>query len=732
MKSAFEDIKLEDIPVDDIDFSDLEAKYKLDDKIEFDEFVVVDGAPIAPEAKVPALRKVLKRFFSQAGKILDMEVPLEEGKTKGYLFIEFDSPTSARKAIKLFNGKKLDVKHELFVIGLNDVGKYGSPDFSTEFKKPNFPEFEPTEYLKSWLQDQNGRDQFVLQRGEKTAIYWFRNNLQPENVVEARKNWSNNIVKFSPFGTYLFSFHDQGIASWGGQSFKRLKRFFHPNVKAISISPTEKYLVTFSPQPLELPNESTEDCPFGPESQGHQLCIWDIVTGFCVKTFALPPQQQLQWPMVKWSFDDKYCARLGPDAIAVYETQNCYQLLAGKVMKIQDVQDFSFAPKGVNLAPNNKTGELTTVMTYWTPESNNQSCKAVIIELPTKKILRTINLVQVTNISFHWQNEAEYLCVQVDRHTKSKKTIFTNLELCLLTKREVPFEKIELKDRCMRFAWEPSSDRFVTISNSENINDNPAIPKNLVSFYAPEKRSGKKGSIVANANDFKKWKLVRAIEGKFSNEISWSPAGRFVCIAAIGSKPLSRGENIDFYHLDVSSEKNTNSATEVSTTVKEVARVNYPEANDYSWDSSGRFIAFWSSAWKHTSNNGYKVFKMCGNLVREEELTDFNNFIWRPRPPCILTEAEKNKVRKELKEWSTNFQEQDAMEVDSATKELILMRRTWLENWSLYRASTSKKLSMLGLSTFDTWNLDINADNYEIIDEVKDIVLEETTEEITS
>ncbi|AMD20557.1 HDL187Cp [Eremothecium sinecaudum] len=730
MAEVMEDIKLEDIPVDDIDFSDLEAQYRVEGSLSFDMFAVVDGAPIAPESKVPALHKVLSKLFSQAGEIKDMDIPVENGKTKGHLFIEFDSAESTRRAIKLFNGKKLDVKHRLFVNSLNDMEKYCSPDFSVGFKEPNLPPYEPTGYLRSWLQDPQGRDQFVLQKGEKTAIYWYRNHMQPEAVVEPRKNWSNSIVKFSPHGSYLFSFHDQGIASWGGPQFSRLKRFFHPNVKAISISPTEKYLVTFSPEPLDLPGEPNEDCPFGPESQGHQLCIWDISTGVCVKTFALPPQQELQWPMVKWSFDDKYCARMGPNAIAVYETEKSFQLLNGKVMKIEGLQDFSFAPKGVKLA-SNSPNTLSTVMAYWTPETNNQSCKAVIMEMPHKRILRTVNLVQVTGVSFHWQNESEYLCVQVDRHTKSRKTIFTNLEICKLTEREIPFEKVELKDRCMRFAWEPSNDRFVTISKSENVNDNPAIAKNVVSFYAPEKKADKGIIISKGISDMKKWKLVKAIEGKFSNEITWSPAGRFVCVAAIG-KMGSRNENLDFYDLDFPSEKIINSATDVAATLRDVAHVNYANATDFQWDSSGRFISFWSSAWKHKAENGYRVFNLCGNLIREELITEFNNFFWRPRPECTLTNAEKKKVRKNLKEWASHFEEQDAMEADSATRELILTRRTWLEEWSKYRSETSDRIKSEGASTFDVWSLNANEKDFETIEEIKESIVEESVEEVTS
>jgi len=44
-----------EVPLDDIDFSDLEEQYAVKPDFGIDNFVVVDGAPIAPEAKVPVL-----------------------------------------------------------------------------------------------------------------------------------------------------------------------------------------------------------------------------------------------------------------------------------------------------------------------------------------------------------------------------------------------------------------------------------------------------------------------------------------------------------------------------------------------------------------------------------------------------------------------------------------------------------------------------------------------------
>ena len=59
------------------------------------------------------------------------------------------------------------------------------------------------------------------------------------------QNWTDNYVAWSPKGTYLATFHRQGIALWGGPSWRRLCRFAHNGVKLIDFSPNERYLVTY-------------------------------------------------------------------------------------------------------------------------------------------------------------------------------------------------------------------------------------------------------------------------------------------------------------------------------------------------------------------------------------------------------------------------------------------------------------------------------------------------------
>lgn len=54
------------------------------------------------------------------------------------------------------------------------------------------------------------------------------------------QRWTETYVRWSPKGTYLATFHQRGIALWGGEKFKQIQRFSHQGVQLIDFSPCER------------------------------------------------------------------------------------------------------------------------------------------------------------------------------------------------------------------------------------------------------------------------------------------------------------------------------------------------------------------------------------------------------------------------------------------------------------------------------------------------------------
>ena len=137
------------------------------------------------------------------------------------------------------------------------------------------------------------------------------------------QRWTETLVRWSPLGTYLATFHAKGIALWGGEKFQQIVRFSHPGVQFIDFSPCEKYLVSFSP----LADSRATDEP-------QAIIIWDVLSGLKRRAFNADKSQAL--PIFKWAHDDKYFARMGVDMLSVYETPS-FGLLEKKSIKVRFV-----------------------------------------------------------------------------------------------------------------------------------------------------------------------------------------------------------------------------------------------------------------------------------------------------------------------------------------------------------------------------------------------------------
>jgi len=86
----------------------------------------------------------------------------------------------------------------------------------------------------------------------------------------------------------------------------------------------------------------------------------------------------------------------------------------------------------------------------------------------------------------------------VDRHTKTKKTSFTNLEIFHIREKNIPVEVVEVKDNVIAFAWEPEGERFATVMTADTINPERGLAglRTSINFYMLEK--GTKTSQIHN------------------------------------------------------------------------------------------------------------------------------------------------------------------------------------------------------------------------------------------
>ncbi|XP_039216505.1 eukaryotic translation initiation factor 3 subunit B, partial [Crotalus tigris] len=447
-----------------------------------DSVIVVDNVPQVGPDRLEKLKNVIHKFFSKFGKITNEFYPEADGQTKGYIFLEYMSPTHALDAVKNTDGYKLDKQHTFRVNLFTDFDKYMT--ISDEWEIPEKQPFKDLGNLRYWLEDPDCRDQYsvIFESGDRTTIYW--NDVKDPVTIEERPRWTETYVRWSPKGTYLATFHQRGIALWGGEKFKQIQRFSHQGVQLIDFSPCERYLVTFSPL------MDTQDDP-------QAIIIWDILTGQKKRGFHC--ESSAHWPIFKWSHDGKFFARMTSDTLSIYETPSM-GLLDKKSLKITGISDFSWSPGG-------------NIIAFWVPEDKDIPARVTLMQLPSRQEIRVRNLFNVVDCKLHWQKNGDYLCVKVDRTPKGTQGVVTNFEIFRMREKQVPVDVVEMKESIIAFAWEPNGSKFAVLHGE--------TPRISCSFYHV-KNNGK-------------IELIKIFDKQQANTIFWSPQGQFLVLAGLRS-----------------------------------------------------------------------------------------------------------------------------------------------------------------------------------------------------
>lgn len=635
--------------------------------------VVIDGLPQVPPEKLEKLKAVINKLLSKYGNPITIEYPIaENGNNKEYMFVEFENATQAMNIVKaLEKGHRLDKQHKLEVNIFNDIYKYS--DISEDWQEPKPQPYIDRGNLRSWLLDKDCFDQFgiVHDQGLTTTIY-LNSNPEP-TVVSSRPNWTESIICWSPFGTYLATCHQRGIALWDVRDKEKIQRFSHDEVSFLDFSPSENYLVTFSPTLAQKGDQQA-------------IIIWDIRSGAKKRWFPVE-ESQCPWPLFKWSQDDKYFAKMNSDSLSVYGVHENppFGLLDKKPMKINGLRGFTWSPSD-------------NIIAYWigTDDNNLRPSRVVLMEMPSKNEIRSKQLFNVADCKMYWHKQGDFLCVQVHRYTKAKKEkndemkysgLYYNYEIFHLREKLVPVDSLEIRETVIHFAWEPCGSKFGIITGDTS--------QHSVLFYEI-----KDGKLV----------LLKRYENKTCNHLFWSPAGQFVLLASPRGGMVRSLEWIDTSDMTIT------------------AKNEHFMMSDVDWDPTGRYVVTSVSWWEYKTDNAYWVWSFNGRLIRKQPTPGLCQFLWRPRPPTLLSPEKIAEIKKNLKNYSNQFDLKDKAATNLVSRALQEKRRKLLSEFESYR-STKRQ-------AYETMKQELKAlrdvtktDNIQVVkvEEVEILIKEETT-----
>lgn len=261
--------------------------------------------------------------------------------------------------------------------------------------------------------------------------------------------------------------------------------------------------------------------------------------------------------------------------------------------------------------------------------------------------IRQKNLFSVSEVRLFWHPQGEYLCVKVDRFTKTKKTTYTGFELFRVNEKECPMEVLELEnksEKIVAFAWEPNGHRFCVVHGDG--------PRPDVSFYT-----------MRDGNNCKV-KHVKTLKGKTVNGVYWSPQGRNLVLA--GLKTMNG--QLEFFNAD-----------EMET----LATAEHFMCTDIDWDPTGRYVAT-SVTSSVPMENGFNMWSFNGKMQYRAPRDRFFQFLWRPRPPTLLSAEQEREIQANLKKYGKRYEELDESLTAQADTESVSRRAALMEEWKAW------------------------------------------------
>lgn len=743
----------------------------------YDNALVIDGIPVVDSEKKSKLMGVLLKMYTQISPDLkeeDIEMPMNpvSNESFGFCYIKFQTKDEANAALTSTQGFKMS-KYQFKISHYSDLDKYNA--VPEEFVCPEYPPMKKRPDPTSWLADDHCRDQFVVRYDHETEISWanITTGEDPTTVYAGErekqegKSWCENQVTWSPQGTYLATFHPQGIKLWGSTGFESQGKMQHNAADMVDFSPCENYMVSYayhtydpssaiivwniSNDPPTLIRQFALREPLEKNFQAYAEIDEPLskadkkkVEGTTEKTtkkriirgriksssfdgaskqmkytlveddesFPDIPQEKvkpLQEPnRLKWSPDGKYLARLSPDKLEVYELPGM-NLLEKKSIAAKDVMDFMWSPR-------------SNMISYWSPAVGNHPALINIISIPDRTNICSRKIVDVKEGRMVWQNDGEYLCVYVVKVTNKKKS--TVLMLFRVNESGVPVEQTEISsEHVYQVAWEPSGDRFAVLQGEAK----NASCKSIISFFSMSGSAPGAGKGVKARKELVELFKIQGeqcgvnIPQAESNlqPMLWSPAGGVIALAYFAS------DSVSFQLHDVDSNQC-------------LAKKRHERGNRLYWDPCGRLLAsctiteLRNKNAKGNSQDGFNLYSFQGELkvaVKREKLYSFS---WRPRPKDLMTPEEKKAVIKNIGKYRKQFESEDNARKIGLNQEKIAERtRVAFDLMSLLstnkQLNASRKLKRVqlrnGYDSDDDINYDMEEKVIETVVSTKDQVI---------
>lgn len=121
-------------------------------------------------------------------------------------------------------------------------------------------------------------------------------------------------------------------------------------------------------------------------------------------------------------------------------------------------------------------------------------------------------------------------------------------------------------------------------------------------------------------------------------------------------------------------------------------------------------------------------------MLREEHIDKFKQLLWRPRPTTLLSREEQKQIRRNLREYSKDFEEEDRIADDKEKGAVVEERRRLFMEWLEWREREEEDVRdervELGLPPEVEVPVEVDTDGEpaKVVEEIVEEIVDETEE----
>lgn len=284
------------------------------------------------------------------------------------------------------------------------------------------------------------------------------------------------------------------------------------------------------------------------------------------------------WPSLQWSSDETICGRQSANGVVLYSGRDVGAGSVGQVT-LPNTTSFSIAP-----------GPAPYKIALFVPEKKGKPASVKVYQFPDSlgTVVAAKSFYKAQDVKLKWSPTGSALVIETRTDVDtSGKSYYGETGLFFLQSDGqydcvVPLTK---EGQVHDVQWDPTGRGFVVLAGPMPCNatlyDSKAVP--VFEFGAAPR-----------------------------NHVSWSPHGRFLCIAGFGNL---RGD-MDFW------ERNK---------LKKMGSANSNSATTFAWSPDSRYFATATTFPRLRVDNGFKVFKYDGTgPIHQEDRAELYDLQFRP------------------------------------------------------------------------------------------------------